>query len=105
MTVGSSITPSRWEHPMATFEVKDMTCGHCVSTITKAVRAVDQGAKVQIDLATHRVTIDPTEADEAELSAAIKQAGYSPVAVVAVAAGLERVAAKAAPVRGGCCCG
>ncbi|MEP6875076.1 MAG: heavy-metal-associated domain-containing protein [Burkholderiales bacterium] len=87
---------------MTTFEVKDMTCGHCVSTITKAVRAVDLGAKVQIDLATHRVTIDPTEADAAELSDAIKQAGYTPVAVEA---GVERVGAKAAPVRGGCCCG
>ena len=87
---------------MTTFEVKDMTCGHCVSTITKAVRAVDQGAKVQIDLATHRVTIDPTEADAAELSAAIKQAGYSPVAVEA---GVEGVVAKAASVRGACCCG
>ena len=87
---------------MTTFEVKDMTCGHCVSTITKAVRAVDQGATVQIDLAKHRVTIDPTEADAAELSAAIKQAGYSPVAVEA---GVERVVAKAASVRGGCCCG
>ena len=87
---------------MTTFEVKDMTCGHCVSTITKAVRAVDQGAKVQIDLATHRVTIDPTEADAAGLSDAIKQAGYTPVAVEA---GVERVVAKAAPVRGVCCCG
>ena len=84
---------------MTTFEVKDMTCGHCVSTITKAVRAVDPGAKVQIDLATHRVTIDPTEADEAHLSNAIKQAGYTPLAVEA------GVVAKAAPVRGGCCCG
>jgi len=66
---------------MMTFEVKDMTCGHCVSTITQAVRAVDPGATVQIDLATHRVTIDPTEADAAELSDAIQKAGYTPVAV------------------------
>ena len=87
---------------MTTFEVKDMTCGHCVSTITKAVRGVDQGAKVQIDLATHRVTIESTETNEAALSAAITQAGYTPVAVQV---GVERVAAKAAPVRGGCCCG
>ena len=87
---------------MTTFEVKDMTCGHCVSTITNAVRAVDQGAKVQIDLATHRVTIDPTEADAAALSDAIRRAGYTPVAVEA---GVERVASKAAPARGGCCCG
>ncbi len=87
---------------MTTFEVQDMTCGHCVSTITKAVRAVDQGAKVQIDLATHRVTIDPTEADAAELSEAIKAAGYTPVVVEA---GGEPVAAKAASAGGGCCCG
>lgn len=33
---------------MITFEVKDMTCGHCVSTITKAVRAVDKEATVRI---------------------------------------------------------
>ena len=87
---------------MTTFEVKDMTCGHCVSTITKAVMAVDQGATVRIDLATHRVTIDLTEADEAEVSDAIKQAGYTPVAVEA---SVERVSAKGAPARGGCCCG
>ena len=86
---------------MTSFEVKDMTCGHCVSTITKAVRAVDQGAKVHIDLATHRVNIDPTEADAAELSAAIRKAGYTPVAVEAA---VEHVAGKAAPARSGCCC-
>ncbi len=87
---------------MTTFEVKDMTCGHCVSTITKAVRAVDQSAKVQIDLATHRVTIDTTEVDAAELSDAIKEAGYTPVAIEAAQ---KRAAGNAAPARGGCCCG
>ncbi|MEO5771199.1 MAG: heavy-metal-associated domain-containing protein [Burkholderiaceae bacterium] len=87
---------------MTTFEVKDMTCGHCVSTITKAVRAVDEGAKVQIDLATHRVTIDPTEADAAELSEAIKEAGYTPVAIDT---GVARAAASTGPARGRCCGG
>ena len=88
---------------MTTFEVKDMTCGHCVSTITKAVRAVDQSANVQIDLAAHRVTIDSTEADVTKLSDAIKEAGYTPVTVEGVAE--QGVAAKAEPARGGCCCG
>lgn len=87
---------------MTTFEVKDMTCGHCVSSITKAVRAVDQDAMVQIDLAAHRVTIDSTTAEAAELIDAIKRVGYTPVAVEA---GPERVAAKAASAPGGCCCG
>jgi len=66
---------------MPSFEVKDMTCGHCISTITQAVKGVDPGAKVQIDLATHRVTVDPTTADAAALSNAIQQAGFTPVAV------------------------
>ncbi|MEO8154651.1 MAG: heavy-metal-associated domain-containing protein [Rhizobacter sp.] len=87
---------------MTTFEVKDMTCGHCVGTITKAVKAMDPGATVQIDLATHRVTIDPGDADAAQLCEAIKDAGYTPVAVEA---SVDSVAAKAAPARGGCCCG
>lgn len=71
---------------MIAFEVKDMTCGHCVSTITKALKAVDAGARVQIDLAAHRVQIEPTEADAAELSDAIKEAGYTPVQVAETAA-------------------
>ena len=66
---------------MITFEVKDMSCGHCVSTITKALKAADSEAKVQIDLATHRVTVQPGSADAAELADAIKEAGYTPVPV------------------------
>jgi copper chaperone len=56
-----------------------MTCGHCVSTITKAVKALDQDAEVRVDLATHRVEVDPARADAAQLAAAIEDAGYSPV--------------------------
>jgi copper chaperone CopZ len=32
------------EIAMITFEVNDMTCGHCVSTITKALKATDKDA-------------------------------------------------------------
>ena len=63
---------------MITFEVKDMTCGHCTSTITKALKAADKDAKVRIDLTTHRVQIEPGEADATALSDAIKEAGYTP---------------------------
>ena len=82
---------------MIAFEVKDMTCGHCVSTITKALKATDQDAKVQIDLATHRVQVEPVSADAEELADAIKDAGYTPVSVEA---GLSE---SAAPVRESCC--
>ena len=64
---------------MITFEVNDMTCGHCVSTITKALKAADSDAKVQIDLETHRVRVEPASADAEELADAIKEAGYTPV--------------------------
>ena len=66
---------------MIAFEVNDMTCGHCASTITKAVKETDRAAKVQIDLAVHRVEIEPASAGAAELAEAIKEAGYTPVAV------------------------
>ena len=63
---------------MIAFEVKDMSCGHCASTITKAVAAVDGAARVRVDLASHRVEIEPAGASEAQLRAAIEAAGYTP---------------------------
>ena len=66
---------------MIAFEVKDMSCGHCVSTITKAVQQTDRDATVRVDLAAHMVTIQPGAADAATLAAAIQEAGYTPVAV------------------------
>ena len=84
---------------MVTFEVNDMTCGHCIGAITKAVAFVDPGAKVQVDLASHRVQIEPTASSAASLSDAIKAAGFTPVAV----AGATAQTVTAAP-RKGCCC-
>ena len=99
-TVGGLTVPNIDNPPeltMIAFEVNDMTCGHCVSTITKALKATDRDAKVQIDLATHRVQVEPVSADAEELAEAIKDAGYTPVSVEA---GLSEAAA---PGRGACC--
>jgi len=68
---------------MIAFEVKDMSCGHCVSSVGKAVRSVDADAHVRIDLATHRVEIEPAAADADALAAAIREAGYTPVPIAA----------------------
>lgn len=65
---------------MIAFTVDDMTCGHCASTITQAVKALDPGADLRIDLAQHRVEIDPGTASAADLGHAIEEAGYTPVA-------------------------
>lgn len=67
-----------------TFEVKDMTCGHCVSSITKAVQAVDPGAAVQADLGAHRVRIESARASVADvdrLRGAIEDAGFTPASL------------------------
>lgn len=63
---------------MIVFEVPDMSCGHCVGAITEAVKTVDGAAKVQVDLAAHRVQVEPATADAAMLEAAIREAGYTP---------------------------
>lgn len=81
---------------MITFEVKDMTCGHCVSMITKAVKQTDSGARVAVDLASKRVQIESAHADEAELKSAIAEAGYTPTSPSATAAVPGRA-------QGGCC--
>lgn len=82
---------------MIAFEVNDMTCGHCVSAITKAVQAVDGDARVEVDLAQHAVRIDGARADGDALAAAITDAGYHPVKMEAPAV------ASAAPRRSSCC--
>jgi copper chaperone len=66
---------------MIAFEVGDMTCGHCVSTIREALKTVDKNAKVDVDLGAHRVQVETAAADATALANAIRQAGYSPRAV------------------------
>lgn len=65
---------------MIEFQVNDMTCGHCVATITRAVAGADPAAKVDIDLPTHRVRISST-GDAQRFENAMREAGYTPVAV------------------------
>ena len=65
---------------MITFEVGDMSCGHCVAAITEAVKSVDPAARVEVDLAARAVRIEPAGADASALADAIREAGYTPVA-------------------------
>lgn len=66
---------------MIAFQVNDMTCGHCASLITRAVKGADLDAKVHVDIAKQRVEIESASANAQELSDAIQEAGYTPVAV------------------------
>lgn len=57
------------------FIVSDMTCNHCVQTITQAVQTAAPGAAVTTDLASHRVSIEST-LDAARLQAVMAEEGY-----------------------------
>jgi len=60
---------------MLTFNVPDMSCGHCVSVVTKAVRSVDADAAVSTDLSARTVTVKSAAAPSA-LQSALDKAGY-----------------------------
>jgi copper chaperone len=65
---------------MIELKVSDMTCGHCASTITKAVKELDASAKVEVSLPEHRVRVDSKVSKE-DLVRSIADAGYTPEAV------------------------
>jgi copper chaperone len=63
---------------MITFQVADMSCGHCDAAITQAVRAVDPGARDEVDMTARSVGVE-SAADASTLATAIREAGYTPV--------------------------
>ncbi len=65
---------------MTTFQVTDMTCGHCVKTITNAVHAVAPDSTVQCDVATKQVKIGGAH-EAGTVESAIREAGYTPQAL------------------------
>jgi copper chaperone len=64
---------------MIEFKVDDMTCGHCAAAIARAVRDVDAAGLCEVDLASKKVRIKSDRPD-GEFLAAIREAGYTPVA-------------------------
>ena len=57
--------------------VNDMTCGHCVGRVRKALEEALPGAEISVDLASHRVEFT---GDRAKAEEAIREAGYTPEA-------------------------
>lgn len=60
---------------MYEFEVKNISCGHCVATVTRAIQEKDPKATVSIDLLTKRVAVE-SSAPETELRLALSSADY-----------------------------
>lgn len=60
---------------MQVFQVKGMTCNHCVRAVAEAVKALDAGAAVDIDLASGTLKVDGSLSPEQIRSAVIDE-GY-----------------------------
>jgi len=59
------------------FEVKDVSCGGCANSITRAVNSVDPAARLDIDVTTKVVKIDSALPLD-RLVAVIEEAGFHP---------------------------
>ena len=61
----------------ATYTVKGMTCGHCVSSVKEEVGEVSGVTDVEVDLATGLLTVGSADPiDTAKIVAAVEEAGY-----------------------------
>ncbi len=62
---------------MIELTLPDMTCGHCVRTVTETVQQVDPAARVEIDLPSHALRIQSAEPAD-RFKAALAEEGYPP---------------------------
>lgn len=60
---------------MPSFNIPDMTCGHCKETVENAILELDSSAKITVDLDTHNMDVD-TKAASGAIVGALKTAGY-----------------------------
>lgn len=60
---------------MLQLKVSGMTCGHCVSAVSNAVRAVPGTEDVRVDLASGQVVVEGSP-DEGAIRKAIAEEGY-----------------------------
>lgn len=62
---------------MIEFKLPDMTCGHCASRVTQALKGADPACTVAIDLKAQLARVE-SGAERDELAAALADAGYPP---------------------------
>ncbi|MBB5203199.1 copper chaperone [Inhella inkyongensis] len=61
------------------FQVPDLSCGHCVAAVTRALQALHPLVEVQADPASKQVRVSaPAGVSAAQLTQALTAAGYPP---------------------------
>ena len=59
------------------YTVTGMTCGHCITSVTEEITAINGVTDVAVDLPTGAVTVTSNDpVDEARVRAAVEEAGY-----------------------------
>jgi copper chaperone len=61
------------------FEVRGMSCEHCVRAVSASLRRIDADASVRVDLQSGRVEVE-SRAPRERLAEAIRDEGYEVVA-------------------------
>lgn len=60
---------------MYELNVEGMTCNHCVGRVTRAIKELDSGANVEIDLAAKLARVE-SSTPVAQVAEALTDAGY-----------------------------
>ena len=64
-----------------TYDVPDISCGHCEAAISTEVGALPGVDRVAVDLERKRVFVAGSDLDDTAIRAAIYEAGYEAVVV------------------------
>jgi copper chaperone len=62
---------------MQSFQIPDMSCGHCASRIGQALKALDPACRIEFELRERRIQVQSEQPREA-LAEALQAAGYPP---------------------------
>jgi len=61
--------------------IEGMSCGHCVEHVRSALAGIQGVTAVDVDLAQKRAVVEGGALDDAQLKAAVADAGYEVVAI------------------------
>ncbi|MFJ6379398.1 cation transporter [Kitasatospora sp. NPDC092039] len=74
---GAASAPAAESTLTSAFQVKGMTCGHCVTSVTAELKKLAGVEEVAVDLASGKVTVGSTgPLVDADVAAAVDEAGY-----------------------------
>ena len=60
-----------------TYDVSGMTCGHCAHAVSTEVETITGVTGVTVDVATGTVTVEGEGFTDAQVAAAVDEAGYA----------------------------